>query len=171
VQDTIDAATAFGIAHEVLNADEVQRRYPQFRLRGDEDGYFEPGAGYLRPEACIETQLDLARQRGAQVVTDDTVLDVKRLGDAAVEVTTTRGRYAAAKVIVTAGPWIQKLLGDDYARYFRVYRQLLSWFDLAKNAEQYAPKHFPIFIWITGNRPKDMMYGFPAVDGRPTPTR
>jgi sarcosine oxidase len=165
VQDTIDAANAFGIAHQVLSADEVQRRYPQFRLRGDEIGYFEPGAGYLRPEACIETQLDLAKRRGAQIVLDETVLDIKPLSDDTVEVTTNRGRYSAAKVIVTAGPWIQKLLGDEYARYFKVYRQLLSWFDLARNAERYAPGHFPIFIWITGNRPKDMMYGFPAVDG------
>ncbi len=93
VQDTIDAAKAFGIAHEVLNADEVQRRYPQFRLRGDEVGYFEPGAGFLRPEACIETQLDLAKQRGAQIVTHETVLDIKLLGDDTVEVMTNRGRY------------------------------------------------------------------------------
>ncbi len=165
VQDTIDAAKAFGIAHEVLNADEVQRRYPQFRLRGDEVGYFEPAAGYLRPEACIETQLDLAKRRGAQIVTDETVLDIKLLGDDTVEVMTSRGRYTAAKAIVTAGAWIQTLLGDDYARYFKVYRQLLTWFELARNTEQYAPERFPIFIWITGNRPKDMMYGFPAVDG------
>ena len=165
VQDTIDAANAFGIAHQVLNADEVQRRYPQFHLRGDEVGYFEPAAGYLRPEACIETQLDLAKQRGAQILTDETVVDIKRLSDAAVQVTTNRERYQAANVIVTAGPWMQKLLGDNYARYFKVYCQLLAWFELARNTEQYAPERFPIFIWITGNRPKDMMYGFPAVDG------
>ena len=73
--------------------------------------------------------------------------------------------YSAARVIVTAGPWVQKLLGAEYARYFRVYRQVLCWFALAKNAEQYAPARFPVFIWIVGNRPRDMLYGFPAIDG------
>src|SRR5271165_5752137 len=32
VEDTIRAAREFGIAHEVLDAAKIQRRYPQFRL-------------------------------------------------------------------------------------------------------------------------------------------
>src|SRR5271169_631154 len=73
VQDTINAAREFGIAHETLGAEEIRRRYPQFRLRGDEVGYFEGGAGFLCPEACIETQLTLARQMGAQIFTSEVV--------------------------------------------------------------------------------------------------
>ena len=89
IQDTIDAANEFGIAHELLSGIEVQRRYPQFRLRGDEVGYFEPGAGFLRPEACIETQLSLARQHGAEILTRETVLDILP-GRESVEVRTDR---------------------------------------------------------------------------------
>ncbi len=66
---------------------------------------------------------------------------------------------------MTAGPWMQKLLGKEYARYFRIYRQVMRWFALAKNSEQYSATRFPVFIWIVGNRPRDMLYGFPAVDG------
>jgi sarcosine oxidase len=165
IQDTIAAATEFGIAHEVLSAAELGLRYPQFRLRGDEIGYFEPGAGFLRPEACIETQLRLARELGADVHTSETVVDYRAMQDGTVEVTTNAQTYSAAKVIVTAGPWINKLLGDTYAAYFKVYRQVMYWFALAKNAEQYMPERFPVFIWIAGNQPRDMMYGFPAVDG------
>ena len=168
IQDTIAAATEFGIAHEVLSADELRYRYPQFRLHGDEIGYFEPGAGFLRPEACIETQLSLARKLGAQVRTSETVVDCKPMQDGTVEVITGANTYSAAKVIVAAGPWIQKmqkLLGESYAAYFKVYRQVMYWFALAGHAEQYAPERFPVFIWIAGNRPRDMMYGFPALDG------
>jgi sarcosine oxidase len=165
VQDTIDAAKEFAIAHEVLNAEEIRHRYPQFCLRGDEVGYFESGAGFLRPEVCIETQLNLARQRGAQVHTSEMVREITPLDDGTVEVKTTAKCYSANRVIVTAGPWIQELLGEKYARWFKIYRQILCWFALAKNRERYSPERFPIFIWITGNRPCDMMYGFPAVDG------
>jgi sarcosine oxidase len=165
VQDTIDAAIEFGIPHEVWSATEIQRHFPQFRLRGDEVGYFEGGAGFLRPEVCIETQLKLARQLGAQIFTSEVVLDFRPLADGTVEVTTPRNIYSVGQVIVTAGPWIAKLLGEDLAGLFRVYRQVLCWFALANGSESYAPEHFPIFIWITGNRPCDMMYGFPAVDG------
>jgi monomeric sarcosine oxidase len=165
VEDTIRAAREFGIAHEVLDAAEIQRRYPQFRLGGDEVGYFEGGAGFLRPEACIETQLNLAVKLGAKVVTSETVLDIKQERHGAAEVKTDRETYSAARVVVTAGPWIQKLLGAEYAPYFRIYRQVLCWFPLARNAEQYSPERFPVFIWIAGNRPRDMLYGFPAIDG------
>lgn len=165
LQDTIDTAVEFGIPHEVLSSDEICRRYHQFQLRSDEVGYFEPGAGFLRPETCVAAQLELARQHGAQVITAETVLDLKSLADRTVEVKTTRGSYSAAKVIVATGPWIRQLISAEHAGYFKVYRQVLCWFALARNAEDYTPEKFPIFIWIAGNRPRDMMYGFPAVDG------
>jgi sarcosine oxidase len=165
VQDTIGAAKEFGVAHEVLDAGEIRRRYPQFKLSGDEIGYFEPGAGFLRPEACVETQLVLARQLGAKVFTGETVLNLSEDQPGTVEVRTERATYSAARVIVTAGPWIQKLLGAPYERYFKIYRQVLCWFALEKNPEQYSATRFPVFIWIVGNRPRDMLYGFPTVDG------
>jgi sarcosine oxidase len=164
VGDTIATAKEFGVTHEILDAEEIRRRYPQFKLSGDEVGYFEPGAGFLRPEACVETQLALARQRGAKFLTSETVLDVRE-NNGSVEVNTDKAIYTAARAIVTAGPWIQKLLGTQYERYFSIYRQVLCWFALAKNAEQYSPARFPVFIWIVGNRPRDMLYGFPAIDG------
>lgn len=167
VHDTIRTATEFGIAHEVLSAEEIRHRYPQFKLNGDEVGYFESGAGFLRPEACVEAQLTLAKQLGAKVFNSEIVLDIKQQKHGKVLVSTDRAIYSAARVIVTAGPWIQKLLGTQYERYFRIYRQVLCWFALAKNAEQYTAAQFPVFIWIVGNRPRDMLYGFPAIDGPP----
>jgi sarcosine oxidase len=165
IQDTIAIATEFGIAHEILNADELRHRYPQFGLRGDEIGYFEPGAGFLRPEACLEAQFALAKQLGAKVVTSETVVDCNPTSEGTVEVTTDANVYAAAKVIVTAGPWIQKFLGKGYAEWFKVYRQVMYWFAVTRHAERYTAERFPVFIWIAGKRPRDMMYGFPAVDG------
>jgi len=164
LQDTIDAARDFGIAHETLDGAEIRRRFPQFRLRGDEAGYFEPGAGFLRPEACIEAQLALARQAGVQIICNETVVRIAASADEAVEVQTDCATYSAAHVILTAGAWLPKLLREGHS-LFRVYRQTLSWFALAAHHDRYTPERFPVFIWITGNQPRDMMYGFPAVDG------
>jgi len=165
LQDTIDAAREFGIAHEILNTTEIQHRYPQFHLRGDETGYFEPEAGLLRPETCVEAQLQLGRQAGAQINGNETVEMITAQASRFVEVQTNRARYSAAHVIVTAGAWIPKLLGAEYEHLFRIYRQTLCWFALDKNRDRYTPRRFPVFIWITGDQPRDMMYGFPAVDG------
>ena len=148
-----------------MDAEGIRHRYPQFNLSGDEVGYFECGAGFLRPEACVETQLTLARQLGAKALTSEIVLDIGHDKHGVVEVKTDRATYSSARLIVTAGPWVQKLLGAEYARYFRIYRQVLCWFALAKNQDLYRPERFPVFIWIVGNRPRDMLYGFPAIDG------
>jgi sarcosine oxidase len=165
LRDTIQAAETYHIPHELLSANEIRRRFPQFRLTAEEQGYFEPGAGFLRPEACIETQLEEAQKLGARLKTCETVLEVKAEGNGVV-VSTDKAHYKAAKIVVTAGPWIARFLPQEYSIHFRVYRQTLCWFEIARHAERYTPDRFPIFIWITGNRVQDMLYGFPAVDGQ-----
>ncbi|HEY4931638.1 MAG TPA: N-methyl-L-tryptophan oxidase, partial [Terriglobales bacterium] len=162
--DTVKTAREFGIPHQQLSSDDIRRLYPQFRLTAGEVGYFEPGAGFLRPEACVETQIAEAKKLGAQVFTAETVLELRTLRGS-VEVTSDKASYSAAKVILTAGPWITKLLPLPYSGHFRVYRQTLCWFALQQNFEDYSPERFPVFIWITGNRAQDMLYGFPAIDG------
>jgi sarcosine oxidase len=164
LQDTIDAAVSVGISHEVLTAGEISRRFPQFQLTAAEQGYFEPGAGFLRPELCVQTQLEQAAADGGIVRNAEVVLTIEA-SHREVAVTTDKNTYRAAKVILTAGPWISRFLPKRYAAHFQVYRQTLCWFDLASNAERYSPDRFPIFIWITGTCVQDMLYGFPAVDG------
>ena len=162
--ETVDAAKAFSIPHQQLSGDDIRRLYPQFRLASDEVGYFEPGAGFLRPEACVETQVAEAKRLGASVFTSETVLEIAPTGDT-VRVRTDKDSYEAAKVILAAGPWIAKLLPPERAHHFLVYRQTLCWFALQQSFERYSPDRFPVFIWITGNRLQDMLYGFPAIDG------
>ena len=164
--DTIAAAKAHNIAHEVLSTAEIETRFPQFRLDQEEVGYFEPGAGFVRPEACVETQLALAEQLGANIHAGEAVLKVEASTDS-VLVTTDRDTYSAAHVIISAGPWIGSLLPPAVARELAVYRQVMTWFALERHHERYTPQSFPVFIWITGNRPCDMFYGFPAIAAPP----
>ena len=162
--DTIAAAKENDIPHQVLSTAEIRKRFPQFRLENDEAGYFEPGAGFLRPEACIETQLAEAKRLGAEIRTGETVTSVRAEGTS-VRVTSDRESYSVGHAILAAGPWISRLLPNQIARQLLVYRQVMTWYALAGNHERYTPQHFPVFIWITGNRPSDMFYGFPAIDG------
>jgi sarcosine oxidase len=161
VGQTIAAARRFGIAHEILRAREIQERFPPFRLVGDEIGYYEPGAGYVRPERCLTAQLDRARAHGAVALTGETVLRiVPRASE--VEVVTDREAYTAGHVIVTAGPWAPSLLGGELAKLLGVYRQVLYWFACEQPAA-FAPGAFPIFIWIHGAEATNHFYGFPLI--------
>ena len=65
---TIQTAKDFNIKHRVLDYTELVKSYPQFNFSKNEVGYFEPGAGYLFPEKCIDAQLKLAKSNGADII-------------------------------------------------------------------------------------------------------
>jgi sarcosine oxidase len=161
--NTLAAARRFGIAHELLDAAQIRRRFPQFKVADNEQGYHEPGAGYLRPEACVRAQLALAERHGAQLRRDEAVEGFSQSGDA-VSVTTTQGRYAARQLIVCAGAWLPRLLDAELARHFTITRQVLYWFELGQSPQQFMPPAFPVWIWELQDR-RNVIYGLPAVDG------
>jgi len=159
--NTVAAARKYHIAHEILDAEAIRRRYGQFRIRDDEIGYFEPGGGFLRPEACLAAQLELARHHGAEIHVNERVLSfAPRRAD--VVVTTDKDTYVAGQLVVAAGPWLPELLDASLARHFRIYRQALFWF--ADLAGLFGAGRFPVFIWELSGR-RQSIYGFPDIDG------
>ena len=162
---TVACAEKYGITHRVLEASEIKKRFPQFKLQGNEMGYFEEKAGFLRPELCVEAQLQLAQRYGAQLALDEKVLEFSVSNNDVVIVKTNKGEYQAEKVILSAGSWISQLLGDEYGQHFPVYRQVLYWFASDGPISQFEVPNLPIWIWEFGMTPEDFVYGFPAIDG------
>jgi sarcosine oxidase len=161
--NTIAAAAEFGIAHELLTAAEIRRRWPQLKVADRETGYYERDAGFLRPEACVRAHLALAARHGAEIARDERALAFDA-ADSGVVVTTDRAAYAADKLVVAAGPWLPGLVPPDLARHFRVCRQTLFWFAIDGPVAPFLPENFPVFIWEASGSPQGI-YGFPAVDG------
>ena len=160
--NTVAAARRFGISHEILDAPAIRRRFPAFAVRDDEVGYYEPSAGYLRPEACVAAQLALARRRGAQLRTGETALEIGESAEGAF-VRTDRATHRAGRVVVTAGPWLPGLLGPVWAGRFTVRRQVLHWYE-PRDARDFQPGRFPVFIWELAGHAQPI-YGFPTVPG------
>jgi len=162
LKQTISAANQFDIEHEILSADEIRRRFPQFNLTGDEEGYYEPTAGYLSPEKCVQAQLELSQRHGAALKTNETVLSYEIESGNSVTVKTDKGVYKCAKLIVSAGAWINQFV-KGYEEQFKIYRQTLFWFEVERNIERYKTQ--PIFIWMFGKESEDLFYGFPVIEG------
>jgi sarcosine oxidase len=162
-QSTIDVARAYGIEHEVLNAQQIRARFPQFGPVPDNTiGYYEPGGGYVKPELCIQTQIALAVSHGAGLQTGVTVTGLdSRAGE--VTIGTTGGQIRARKVIVSAGMWSAQLLGAPFDRLLKVYRQKLYWFKLQQPS--IFPHASPSFIRFHGPAEADACYGFPPLPG------
>ncbi len=161
-ENTLAAARRFHIDHEILDARAIRRRFPQFNVRDNEVGYYEPGAGYLRPERCIAAQLQLAGERGAELHMDEPVESIEATDDA-VQITSSRGRYDAKQAIVSMGAWLPQFLGEQ-GRDLTVTRQVLYWFEPAQSVESFEAPRFPVWIWELQDA-KHVIYGFPAIDG------
>ncbi len=163
LERTRKAALAYDIRHEVIDAAEIRRRYPQFTPREDEIGYFEPGGGYLNPERCVGVQLERACSHGAIAALGTRVTSVKQVGDG-VRIVTDRGELSAGQVIVSAGSWAPSLLGEPFTRLLSPSRQVMHWFEVDPDYAQHWATS-PVFIWSHGPSPNDFFYGFPSLSG------
>jgi sarcosine oxidase len=161
LQNTIDAAKAANVPHETFSGRETRRRFPAFNLRDDDTVYFDKVSGFVRPETCVQTQLELAQANGAVVRFNEAVTGFEQRGET-VHVRTARATYPARQLIVAAGAWLPDLLAAAHRGPFTVRRQVLYWFRARPESfDSFRPESFPVYVW---QLPASQgIYGFPAV--------
>jgi sarcosine oxidase len=164
--ETRAAALQYGIEHRDLTNDEVRSAYPMFAVGEQTVGYYEPAAGYVRPERAVAAQLTLARRDGVRLHLDERV-ERWTAGRDGVTLVTDRETYTAGQVLLCAGPWIGELV-PQARELVAVYRQLLYWFPIRRHYA--ALRDMPAFVWDVGGQQEgfvhlDGFYGFPAIDG------
>ncbi len=152
------SAHQHGLTVEQLAPAEITRRWPGFAVPESLAGVYEPGAGYLRVEQCVLAHLQDAQAAGAELRTEDPVIDVRRnANDVVVE--TSRGSYSAARLVITAGPWAARWL-QDIGVPLVVKRKPLFWF--ATESPVYrADAGCPAFLHETE---RGVFYGFPEIE-------
>ena len=161
VSRSIVAAEKYAIPFEVLDAQEVRRRFPVFAMRAGDAAVYEQNAGYLNPEACIRAHLEMARRVGAELRFEERVQSWSAEGDR-IEVRTDKGVHQAERLVITAGPWANEVLRGVVP--LRVMRQVMAWFEPLTGVGEFAPERFPVYVAedVLGGAP---IYGFPAIDG------
>ena len=102
------ALAAAGARHEVLDAAEVERRWP-LRLAPGERALFQPDGGISHAERSVRAFAAAAVARGAELREG---VRVERLEPRAadVRVVTDGGDLSARSVVVTAGSWTRALV-------------------------------------------------------------
>jgi len=107
---------AAGVEHEVLDPDEAAERWPGMRFLSQV--LFQPGAGRLHADNAVRALQTVALDLGAEFRTGTRVhgLKVRTAGDGfddgLVEVETDGEALLTRQVVVTAGPWTPKIVGD-----------------------------------------------------------
>lgn len=156
VRGSQHSAEVHHLKYEYLSAREIRSRFPALRPATSMAGIWEPRAGILFPERCVQAHLDAAQRAGATLSFDEPALCWEPAGER-VRVRTARGEYRADQLVLSAGSWIQKL-APDLDLPVAVERQTLFWFE-PRQPELWQPKRCPIHLWEYSR--ERFFYGFP----------
>lgn len=137
------SAREHSLEHEELSAREVQSRFPGFSVPDEMVGLFEPRAGVLNPEACVESHLRLAASAGAEIHLAEPVSAWRSRTGNAITLETPNGRYDVGRVVLCAGAWTPALLREGDLPVW-IERQVMHWFAPQADAELFAPARCPI---------------------------
>jgi sarcosine oxidase len=145
---------------------QLKDRFPMFEVGRRTEAYFEPDAGFLRPEAAVEAQLSLARSAGATLLLEEPILTWS-YGSDGVVVTTRDRTLEAVELVLCAGAWIAKLV-PELRSSVAIQPQCLHWFPITRGYE--ALTAMPVFVWGVELEHDEFahgtgFYGFPAIDG------
>ncbi len=159
-QGALNSARLHDLPHEVLTGDEVNARWPGYRLPSSHRAVFQARGGLVASERAIVAHVRAAQESGADIHAREAVLgwEAKPGGDGVV-VTTDRGRYEAARLVLAAGAWIGDL--EPSLRAVAVpERQVLAWLQ-PQRPELFARDRFPVFnLQVEEGR----YYGFPIYE-------
>ena len=140
---------------ENLTHADAADRFPQIRFPEHHTILFEDNAGYLRVDDCVRTHIQQAISQGATVRARERVVGWEAAGDS-VTVRTEKQEYSAARLVVAAGAWAERLL-DGFGLSLSVIRKPTFWFPTEGSAADW-----PIFYYEEAGR---SFYGLPGLDG------
>jgi sarcosine oxidase len=148
---------ACGVPYQWLDAAEVMRRWPTFRLDADVHGLWQPDAGMVPAARGTRLMQHLATGYGATLVSQAPVTAVRDLGGS-VEVATADGTFRAGRLLLCADAWTGDLLAQlDAELPLVVTQEQFSYFRPADPAA-FAVGRFPVWIWMDD----PSFYGFPV---------
>jgi len=152
-----DSMRAAGVAFESLDAAEIMRRWPAFKLDDDCHGLYQPRGGIAMAARGNAAHQRLALAHGATLKDGTTVDHVESLSDGTYAVTARGVRYGCRRLVVAAGPWTNTVLAHfDRKLPLVVTREQVLYFT-SRRPELFAPERFPVWIWMD----EPCYYGFP----------
>lgn len=163
LDDYRHSLTEVGVPFEHLDAAEIMRRWPQFRLTDDIHGLYQAESGLASPNIGNAAHQRLAREYGATLVDHAPVTAVRDAGGE-IEVTANGVTYRARKLFICADAWSNQLLAHFGLRLPLTITQEQVTYFASPHLADFQPDRFPIWIWMD----EPCYYGFPAF-GEPGP--
>jgi sarcosine oxidase len=157
---SVASARDQGLAHEVLDAAEIRRRWPVFTVGDEVGGLYDPGAGMIRPDRAIAAQLRLADEAGAELRFSERAINWRPApggGGSGLEVETDAGILRSASLVVAAGAWTGRFV-PDLELPLEVERLPVLWFEPTIDPAELSSGRLPVWLLDTNG---GTFYGFP----------
>ncbi|HEX7471525.1 MAG TPA: N-methyl-L-tryptophan oxidase [Candidatus Limnocylindrales bacterium] len=157
LSDYSDSMAAEGVPYEHLDAAEIMRRWPQWRLTDEHHGLYQADGGLADPIRGNAAHRWLASQYGATLLDRSPVTGLRDVGGE-IEVVAGGVAYRAGRVVLTADAWTNDLLAHFGRRLpLTITKEQVTYFACPR-PEDFAPDRFPVWIWMDD----PCFYGFPT---------
>jgi sarcosine oxidase len=157
LEDYAASMRAVGVPFEALDAAEIMRRWPHFRLDDGIHGLYQSESGIAPAARCNAAHIRMARAHGA-TLREHTAVTALRAVDGEVEVVAAETVYRCRKLIVAADAWTNQVLAHVGVRLpLTITQEQVTYFATPHLAD-FAPERFPIWIWMDD----PSFYGFPV---------
>lgn len=132
------------VEFEQLSATDLASRFPQLRVEPEMEGMYQPRAGVLNADACVQALAQDARAHGATIREQAQVSRLKPVPGGVTAQVDGASLYAGAAVIA-AGSWTGRLLAELGRQVpLTVTREQVAYF--AASSTEYSPDRFPVTI-------------------------
>ncbi|KAK5094847.1 hypothetical protein LTS08_008466 [Lithohypha guttulata] len=147
------------IPYELLDPEELKKRFPQFSPIGDVDVVYTADTGIVHAGRAVTAMQFLARARGADLK-EHTRVDrvIPQDSGKGVVIETSNGRFKAAKVILAADAWINEILAPLGAEIPLTVSQEQVTYYKPEDVTSFESPNFPVWIYF-GDK---SFYGFPC---------
>jgi sarcosine oxidase len=156
MDDYTSAMAACGVPFEVLDASEVMKRWPQFRLDDDTVSLYQADSGIAPAARCNAAHVAMAHAYGAELLEHQRVESIRDAGNE-ITVACDGATYRCSKLVLATDAWTNGLLASwNFRLPLTVTQEQVTYFSVPR-PDDYSPERFPIWIWMD----EPSFYGFP----------
>jgi sarcosine oxidase len=152
-----------GVKYEELTADQIESRWPQFKLDAGIHGLYQEDGGLIAASIACNLMRKKARERGALLLDNTPVTSIRSVkGEVRVSVEGTE--FTGEKLFLATDAWTNKLLKNvGITLPLTITQEQVTYFN-SPCPDEFVIGKFPMWIWLD----EPSFYGFP-VFGMPGP--
>ena len=153
-----ESAAGHDLAHELLDATEIHRRWPILEPAEDTVAILEVRAGSIRIDRASEAHLLVAERAGARLRFGRRLVDWRPAAGGGFEVEVADGEvFGAEHLVLTTGPWIGEFV-PDLRLPLTIEREVPMWFRTTVDPATVGADRLP--VWVLSDE-GTMFYGIP----------